>query len=257
MSEDSHDRRREIAERVTYVLLRGAARVAGGLDVPLARLGRLVEMAYFHELRASGLTLEQVGKRLGVSVRKAAQLSRLLKENFLPAGETHSLSRRIQFMLWPAPLGERRIRQLLPDTSEEDLDRALEHLCETGRIVRIPGRTPRFAVSRQPTRLVQDAWAPRLDALEHLVGSVTSAIRARFFEADETALARTVSLRMKAADLPKLRALYEDAIWPALCGLEAALDDDPDAPSLELDVSVVWARPGGGEAIQGTKGAEE
>lgn len=230
----------ELHERVVYALLRGVTRAARATRFPSKALGRLVELAYFHELRSTGRSVKAIGSWLGVSPRRAAQLSKALRQAFVHAERAHTLPRRIEFALWAEPLGEGRIRQALGrDVSAADVRGALDALIGQGRVRRIEGRTPTYAVTRGDSRMPRDTWLARIDALDHLVGTVADVVAARFFDGDARAFARTVSLRVRQRDRAELRRLYEDVIWPALERLDAAAADDPTAEAMNL--ALLWA----------------
>lgn len=234
---------REAAERVVHALLRPAARLALELGVPLKQLVDWLQMAMFQEARARGLKLREVAAALDVSPRTAALLSKRLKLNFLDVEAEVELPRRIEFLLWGAPLSLPRLAQALPEVDEADVRAALDRLVAEARVRTVPGATPRYEVVRSAFRLVGErGWLSRIDGLNNLLGSVRRAVVARFFgapAAQDTALARTVGLRLRPGDLPRLRELYENTVWPALVALDAAAQDHPDA--VAIDVSVVWA----------------
>ena len=62
----------------------------------------------------------------------------------------------------------------------------------------------------------------------------------KFFDDDPTAMARTLNMRIRPEDLPELRALYEETIYPALARLDDRARGSDEA--MTLDVSLVWAR---------------
>ena len=82
-------------------------------------------------------------------------------------------------------------------------------------------------------------WLARLDGLNNLLSTVANAVDARFFQDNPHAFARTVSLRVREEDMPKLHALYNDVIWDTLRELDALARDDESAQ--EIDLSLVWA----------------
>jgi len=233
--------RDELVERVAYALLGGAARVAEAFQMPLKRLRQLLEMRVFHDLQRERLPVREIAARLSVSPRTAADLAKRLKTNFLAAERTHTLPRRIEFVVWSQPLGAARIRQALGDVSAEEVEDALERLVEAGRVARVDGRTPKYSVRGRESRMVADALLARIDGLDNLLRSVSNAVLCRFFRDDPRAQARTVSLRMRRTDLPKLQELYEQAVWEALKGLEERVEGASEDEVMAMDVSVVWA----------------
>jgi hypothetical protein len=230
----------ELGERVLYAGLRGVARWARAVRSPLKAASQLFDVAYFQTLRSTGMPIRDIADRLGVGLRRAATLSKALKGNFSNAERAHTLPRRIEFVLWAGPLGVRRIRQALGgDVALEAVEAALERLMADGRIVREDGRTPTYRVARAESRMARDTWLARIDALDLLLATVGDAVVARFLADEDRAFARTLSLRVRRADLPALRALYEETIWPALVQLDAAAKDDADSEALNL--ALLWA----------------
>lgn len=224
---------------IVYSLLRPAARLGLAFSVTLRELAELLETVAFHEARNRGDSVQATSEALDISLRKAAQLSKALKTRFAQAVQTRSLARRIQFALWPGPLTESKLLQALPDEEPPDVRAALADLVARAEVAEIPGRTTTYALGRGEARLVDDAWLAKLDALDNLLGSVVNAVYGRFFRNEPRAFARTLTLRVRAQDLPRLRALYEEVIWEELRRLDADARGDPEAE--ELDVSIVWA----------------
>jgi hypothetical protein len=230
---------REMVERVLYALHLPIVRLAFHFRVSLKRLTQLAQMAYFQHSRRQGLKLDEVAALMGVSMRKASLLSTQLKQNFLMADQEHGLPRRLEFALWANPLSEARLCQVMPREDPKAIGEALATLKSQGRVTVISGRVDSYAVNRKQHRLVEDTWLARLDALDNLSASVASVVRARFFDEDPRAFARTVSIHIREASIPRLQALYEEVIWPALVALEAEAESDPDSPT--LDLSLIWA----------------
>lgn len=235
MTEPTHQTR----ERVLYGLLLPLARLGLRFGVSLKPLGELLQMALFAEARGAGLKTDEVAERLGVSPRKVALLSKLLKRNFLRGHHEHGLPRRLEFMLWAGPQSAARMKQVLTDTDDAEIEAALDALEAQGRVRRIPGRTERFEVVGSQYRLVSRDWQARLDGLENLMSNVAGVVLARFFRDEPHAFARTVSLRVREADLGALEALYRDTIWPALVALDEAAQEDGGARA--MDLSILWA----------------
>ncbi|MGM0554828.1 MAG: hypothetical protein ACQEVA_00430 [Myxococcota bacterium] len=235
---DNQPTHKEMVGRVIYSLLGPALDLARAFSIPLSDVSHWLELAYFRKLRASNMTLGDIAERLGVSARKAAELSRMLKENFFDPERKQGMARQIEFMVWAEPLSLARIKQTL-DAGAEEVERAVETLIAAGRIVEREGRTPVYEIARGESRLVEDGWLSKVDALNHLLSTISSAVYARFFASDGKALARNLHFHIRAEDLPELRALYEDHIWPTLSEMdERAANDRHRIP---MDLSVAWA----------------
>ena len=155
-----------------------------------------------------------------------------------PIGE-HELPARIEFMLWAEPLSRKRIKQYLSSSNEDAVDDAIDLLVEQGRIREVDGRTTTFEVVTNEQRLVRDDLMARIDALNTLLGNVTDAVFGRFFQKDEKAFARSLQFRVRAEDLPRLKALYEEHVWRELSALDEAARQDPNA--ISMGATLCWA----------------
>lgn len=231
---------RELRERVTYELLRAAAGLGVAVDLSLGDLRRLLQMAGFHVLRSAGYRVEEIAERLGISRRKAAQLSIQLKRNFLAASTEHTLPRKVEFVLWASPQSRARLGQALPAATSDELDEAIARLLEEGRVEERPGRVTTYARVRPKMRLVRDELLARIDGLGNLAANAADAIHARFFGDEERSFARTVSLHVRPEDFDELRRLYEDVLWPRLVALDEAAAET-GADSAAVDLSIQWA----------------
>ncbi len=231
----------ELSQRLVYALLLPAVRMALALKMPSKELLRWAELAVYHEARRRNLNNREIAEQLDVSVRKVAELSRRLKDNFLAPDQEHGLPRRIEFMLWGESASAARIKQTFTDATEAEIADALATLESQGRIRRVGGRTERYERVRAQALLVQDQMLARIDGLNNLLGNVADVVHARFV-ADEPpeSFARTVSFRVRKGDAPRLRALYDNLIWELL----QRLDEDAHAAPDEADtvsLSILWS----------------
>ena len=142
-------------------------------------------------------------------------------------------------MLWAEPLSRKRIKQYLSSSNEDAVDDAIDLLVEQGRIREVDGRTTTFEVVTNEQRLVRDDLMARIDALNTLLGNVTDAVFGRFFQKDEKAFARSLQFRVRAEDLPRLKALYEEHVWRELSALDEAARQDPNA--ISMGATLCWA----------------
>lgn len=229
----------ELERRVLYTMLAPCVNLARGFTLPLKELAHLVETAYYHELKRSGFKQSDAAEVLGVSSRKVVTLSRQLKEIFRAVELEGTLPRKIEFLLWTGPQTEGRLRQFFHEHSEDEISASLKTLQRDGRVKRLNKRPAEYFVEGRNFRLYKENWIARLDGLNNLLGNVRDVIKARFFERDERAFARTLSFRLRARDLEELQALYEEVIWPRITELEARVEDAEDADTFNL--SVLWA----------------
>lgn len=236
-SSDAEIMRQEVEQHVLYATLRPAVRLARRFRMPLKEFGQWSEVGYFHEMRRRGMKMREISAALGVSMRKAALLSKQLKESFFEP-EQHGLARRIEFMVWAEPLSLARMQQAMPDEPPEEIEQALERLVEEERVIARQGRVVTYTVARGASRLVRASWVAKIDALNQLLDTVTGAVHARFFDADPNAMARNLQLRVREEDLGELQRLYEELIWERLSALDEAAQGCEDAVS--IDLAICW-----------------
>ena len=241
----------ELRARVIYALFLPSVRLARHFSVNLSLMKEWLEMAYFHELRREGLKQREVAEVMGVSMSKVSLLSKQLKGNFFqPERQEQALSRRIEFMLWAEPLSSLKLKQVLLDVQEEEIDLALEELKREGRIELEPqGTTHVYRLRVQTDRRVWNSWVARVDGLHDALGNVTNVIYGRFFEGEPRAFARTLSFRLRADRIEALRELYERHVFATIVALdEEAGSAQRDAEECgepadieELSISLFWA----------------
>lgn len=234
--------REELERRVLYTMLAPCVDLARGFSLPLKELGHLVETAYYHELKRAGLKQSDAADVLGVSSRKVVTLSRQLKEIFRAVELEGTLPRKIEFLLWTGPQTEGRLRQFFHEHEDEEIEQALGTLLSEGRVKKLNKRPAEYLVEGRHFRLYRENWIARLDGLNNLLGNVRDVIRARFFERDERAFARTLNFRLRPEDLEELQALYEQVIWPKITELEGRVEASQEADAFNL--SVMWAPDG-------------
>ncbi len=235
----------ELSRRVLFTLLQSTTRLGLAMGATRKEMTEALDMAVFREARSRGLKLAATAELLGVSMRKASRLSKRLKQNFLGTDAEVELARRIEFMLWAEPLGEKRVRQALGDVTSVEVRSALDELLSQGRIVARSGRTITYAVTHKDSRLIRDTWMSRLDGLADLIDTVTEAVAARFFGGDPRAFARTVSFRIRGGDMQELQAMYEEQVWPVISRLDGrAAAEGSDETTETMALSLVWAPDG-------------
>lgn len=228
----------ELEELVVYAMLMPSIQLAHRFRMPLKHLGERLEMGYYHELRKRGYKMREASELLQVSMRKVAQLSKLLKDNFFEPTRGHSLSRRIEFMVWAEPLSVARIQQAIPDVEEDEILQTIEEMLEDQRLVEHKGRTTTYGVARGARRLVRDHWISRMDGLNQFLSTITHTIYARFFEDDANALVRNLQLRIRPQDMDELHKLYESSVWETLSRLDEQARDAEDA--IEVEFVIGW-----------------
>lgn len=228
----------ELQRRVIYSLLRPAVRLARRFGVGLKEMKEWVELAYYHQLKEEGLTLDEAADAAQVSRRKVAQLAKRLKINFFSPEHEAGLPRRIEFMLWAAPLTAGRIRQAL-GVEDDEVQDALRRLVREERVTQSDDRNPVYSVPRSEFRLYANNWIARVDGLNNQLGSLTNTVFGRFFKQDDRAFQRTLDLRVRPQDIAQLERLYEDDIFKRLVELDEAARDCEE--SIPMGLSIQWA----------------
>lgn len=229
----------EFVTRLVYSLLKPSTRVADRFGLPLKQLAQLTQLAFYERKRKRGLSIKQISQEFQTSTRTVDRLIKSLREDFFEPEHEHELPRRIEFLLWAEPLGAARLVQLLPEHEEQEVFDALDVLVAQQRVTVQSGRTTLYASTHRANRLPDDTEAAKVDALNHLLGTVIQAVERRFFERDPRAGARNVALRVRPEDFARIEALYETHIWPALTELDARAADTEDA--IELGWVTCWS----------------
>lgn len=229
----------EFVKRLVYSLLKPGTRIADRFHVPLKQVTQLVQLVFYEKKRSRGLSIKQISEEFQTSTRTVDRLIKSLREDFFDPETEHELPRKIEFLLWAEPLGAQRIAQLLPDHDEAAIREALDLLIAQQRVVEQEGRTTLYAATQKANRLADSTEAAKIDALNHLLGTVIQAVERRFLERDPRAGARNVSLRMRREDLQEIEHLYETLIWPKLCELDERASGAED--TIELGWVTCWS----------------
>ena len=232
----------ELEERLIYALLRPAVRLAMRSRLPMKEMIRLAKIAYFQELRATGLTLQETADALDASLPTAARLSRDLKRNFLRPELEHQLPQRIEYMLWAGPLSRARLHQVLHDHTATDIDDALELMIGEELIAQLDGDV--FELQRPKVRMVSDKWYARIGSLNHILDNLGRTVTTRFFDDahDQHAFARNLNFRVPSATLERLQHFYEQVVWPSLVAIDEDAAGEEDVHDVRL--TLFWhAKP--------------
>lgn len=229
----------ELYRQTVFSSLLTSARLAAREGLALKELKQLVGLAYFREVKRTGASLQEIQERLKVSISSAASLSRQLRDHFTAPDTTLAVPRRVLTLLWSGSMTESGIARALSDIEPEDLSARLAEMVADGRLVLEPGRTDRYALGGAEYRLVAAPWMARIDALQNLMGNVSRAIEARFFERDARAFVRTVTFRAPPDAAERMQALYREQLFELIRTLDAEGTEDPD--SIELTLSLLFA----------------
>ena len=238
MSDDSI----ELTTRVTYAMLRPAARLALTAGISLRDMKKYIELAYYHEARNDGLRMRDVSEILSISMAKVGLLSKALKEHFIAPELEHGIARQILSLLWATALTESRIAQALPAFDDTEVAHALATLVEEGRVNALSGRTVRYELAAGAHRLETHPTLAKLDGLNTLLASVSRTVEARFFDQDDRANVRNLAFRARPEDLNKLKELYETQLFPLIVELDNAVETEAD--SVPMKLSILWTVDG-------------
>lgn len=228
----------EFRDRLLYSMTKPIVKMARFFQTDLKALTHWVRTAYFHELRSSDMTLEEISDFLGVSLPTAARLSKDLKDNFYRPELEHQLPQRIEFMLWAESLSRARICQVITDREDEDIEEAIDQMLDEGRIEPDPENEDRFQLVEPEGRLVDDSWHTRIGSLNSLLENLSDTVKDRFFKNDSEAFARTVSFHMDPDQIEVLEEIYETEVWQRLVELEEEAKDVEDP--VEVQLSMFW-----------------
>lgn len=237
----------EKVRRLTYALMGPAARLAFRFGLGLADVRHLMDMAYFQEARRRGLKLQEVADLMGISISKAALLSKALKENFVDDEVEAALPRRIEFMLWAERLTLARMKQVLP-YDPKDVNDAIKAMERDQRIARDLDGVYRLLIDTD--RRVWDTWIARMDGVNNALKNVGNAVYARFFAPELPAFARTLTFRARPEDLAELREAYQ-ALFELVQKIDEGAAETPQ-DAVEISLSVFWAP----EDVETSKGNE-
>jgi hypothetical protein len=232
----------DLLANVVFATLLPAAHLTAETDLSLRELKRLAELATYKELKAQGLTMKEICDRISVSMAKVGLLSRQLKDHFARPESEYGLGRRLLMLLWAGPRSEAELLQACGDCDAERVREALRDLTEGGMVTAVSGRTVRYHLSESRYRLREEQpWMARLDALNHLMTSVSAVIWARFFHRDERALSRTLSFRARPEDLERLKKAYEDQIFPLVAEIDDNATRQPSEETVPITLSFFWS----------------
>jgi hypothetical protein len=223
----------DVRLRLIAVALEPALALARVSAVPLDDLQAMVTVGYFRELRARGLTLRGIARRMHKSLRTVAGISQLAAREQGSVGGSDRLRRRRKLVAY---LGKHprasfaQLQRLLPKASRAAVEEELKQLAAQG-IVKLGERSAEL--SAEIMTLVSDQLEPRIDSLRHFLGSVTQVIYRRFWTTDpeREAFARVLSFRVDAEEFERLRSTYYEALR------NAAIKADGRAGADALDVS--------------------
>ena len=204
--------------RLLYSLLKPAVRIAARFRIPIRTAGELLRLAYFEDLRRSGLSHAEIARRLGQTERNMRMLERKLKSEFFTAESEVGLVREVEdAVALHRPSQAELLRQLTSWDPDEVL-RAVEVLVDEGRIETLKQRlvpTHRYA------QLTSEKFHQRIDALNHFLDAITRAIVQRLvFDESRDAMVKTISFDASRKAFRKFRTRFERELRSEIRTLE-------------------------------------
>lgn len=246
----------ESRRRIAFAVLAPFARVAVNWRLPLREAKQLIELAYYAEARRRGYKLREVAELLSVSMSKLGLLSRDLKEIFDEGTTGQTTARRILSVLGAGPLSEAKVLSVLDDVEAEAVRAVLAEMVEQKLLELVAGRTPLYRLASGQYRLVREPWMARYDALNHLMTAIGQTVDARFERTDPSAMARTLSFKIRPEDLARLAELYEKQVVPLIVELDRKAVADA-AEGISMNVAMMWAPDSDGSEQPATRRTKE
>lgn len=171
----------DVRIRVVALALEPALSLARILALPLDDLHRLVDGGYFREVRSRGLSLPQIARRFGKSLRTVATLSQRARQDGTLLSGSDDIRRRRRLVAWLGRHGgatRAAARRHLGESDEQLVHDALDQLVAEGILTEHEGQV-RVAAAHMD--LLRSDIEHRLDSLSHFLTAVTHVIYRRFF----------------------------------------------------------------------------
>jgi hypothetical protein len=217
---------------VLSVALEAPLALARVLGLNLDDVQALVSVGYFRQFQRRGLSLRNMTKRLGKSLRTVATLSKRASEHGPPLRGSQRLGWRrlvVRALTQEGPLSIGELREHAPEASAEDLQDELEQLLHEGIIER---NGDDYVLSAGLVSLVRDDLDHRLESLDHFLTAVTHVVYRRFFltGTDEgEAFARVLTFSASRDQLGDLRQRMYESLREEVLRLDREAEADPDA----------------------------
>ncbi len=214
------------------------------LGLSLADLEHLVRTGYFRELRGRGLSLPQVAKRLGKSLRTITQLSKEAELEPELHSERLQLRRKlIRVLASKGALSELELIRLCPQHRAADVRDEIELLLEQSLVSSNDGL---LALQQQLVEFVHGQNDHKIAVLRMYMQASLQLVYARFFshptdqhkdhKNSPTAMLRVLSFRAKRAQLSD----WASATYTGIAEAIERIDRDA-APENSHETHVVFA----------------
>lgn len=200
----------ELKQRVTYSLLRAAARVGLRSGLPLKQMVSLMQLAYFREAREEqGHTLDAIAELFGRSLRTVSTLHHQYRSDFFAPEEQVAFRRAIAALVNHAPADLGRLQAAFPDVPEAKLIEALQDL-ERGGTLLPRGDPPTWHRNPEAHEFTSTDLQARIDGLNRQMDVLAETIWRRLVLSDDApTLARTYVFHASDRDLQALLGAIE------------------------------------------------
>lgn len=205
--------------RLVYSLLKPVVHAAARFEVSIGILTDLLRVAYFEVLvREHGLNYGQIARHFGQSERHMRSLAKRLGEDFFEPEREIGLVREVERVIAAQEPTQAQLEETLSSWSSEEISQALAKLEHDERIVRDDRR---FRTAKRYVLFRSETFSHRIDALNHFLGGVSSAVMERLvFDNKTTAMIKTLTFAAKADELSECIARLEGNLRRELAQLE-------------------------------------
>ena len=228
----------ELKQRVTYSLLRAAARVGLRSRLSLKQMVSLMQMAYFREAREEqGHTLDAIAEVFGKSLRTVSTLHHQYRSDFFAPEKQVAFRRAIAALVNHAPADLDRLRLAFPDVSEAELIYALEDLQREGTLV-ARGTPPTWHRSPDAHEFTGADLQARIDGLNRQMDVLAETIWHRLVVQDDApALARTYVFHASDHDFRAMLDAIETLVRERAIAADRAYDLGEDGRQVGITLA--------------------
>ena len=205
----------ELPSRLVYSLCKAAAHVAAAARMPMGEVLRLMELAYFEEVRRRHpRELRTVADQLGLSLRSIGTLHRRLKDAFFAAERSLAPARRVTGILVSGARNLAELVEAAPELEPAQIRRAIRQLEQRGWIRKSGAR---YALVDRLRSYVDEQLGARIDALNNQMEIIASSVWSRFVKGVDSAIGRSWVFAARGQELQPfidqtVRALRHGAI---------------------------------------------
>ena len=205
--------------RLLYSLLKPVVRAAARFHIPMRTIAELARLAYFEHLQREGLSQIEIARRFGQTDRHMRSLAKRLKGDFFAAEQDVGVVREIENHIAFARPRPAEIPAKFPDSSPEEIDRAMKALVRDGRVEL--GADGRLQAPARYHILSSDQFHHRVDALNHFLdGMYRSVLHRLVFDDREEAMVKAISFTALPSSLKAFMTQFEGDLRTRIANLE-------------------------------------